>query len=570
MHKDAIKLNESGGKLFELLSEIILAEIFGEEKIFSQPKCPEMQIAPDIFIGDEQTPSHVVLVTHATAKNAAGVKVDRNIEELFEAKTRLSPRPIVVNLIWHSPIGWSEGHIQRQDEMFDCNWVAYRDCSEYDTALPVMIDTAADIAGLEREEAMTVVRATGIAQAFAKSLHRMIPKAEKGNNALIWKLEAARTGDKIEAISGYDLRLKDDLVSICLLDPNLVETLFNGAKLRFDDSHTPAVNSGALRKSNSIKGSFCQLEPGLRDRLNPMVSAIGISGLAALIQEVADSEGYSQLATVYEEQSTALKRLDAILSYASRRDLITLVEGCWKKNDNLFNGRCWPLYSASAVIKAKVNEDFGFLFAQRQALGDTNRGFGWDILNRYTRREKGVISHEELLKVCKVFENSLNQVKTSSLETLLGDIEYWQRVEIQKNKKGNPLPWYVRRTLISGGIDHVGFPDPCKTSLCPFIARAGGNKITGITRWHFSTASGDLLHILTNYSTTHKDKEYSAKSRIAHYEWNGKCVGKSSVRRIGIILDGSWSENKLSMFRSSGNALFRADEPDSWIKWLKE
>lgn len=569
MISDAIKLNESGGKLFEILSEMMLEDIFGKKQVFPQPKCPQMLIAPDIFIKSETKPSHIVMVTHATAKNAAGVKVDRTSEELFEAKTKIYPPPMSINLIWHSPIGWAKGHLDRLEEMFDCSWIAFNDCMDYTKALPKMIEVANHISGCDREKSASIARASNLSKHFMRSLKDKLSRASHKNDSL-WAHEIRRLkAFSRPPIVPINTEVKDDLISLCVIPAEDLAELLQRKRLPFSSKHQIGINAGGLTRTKSLRGDGVAIEANLYSRIDPIACQLTPQGVVGMVKDISESEGYSQFLTTYEAEHKKLARINLIARAVKQRSLHSLVADCWKKSSDLYTGRCWPFDIASGLIKSLVNEDFGLLNIQREALGDNRAGFKWDSLVWFINGDTTALPNKDLRAIAAKFESYLAKTDLSDPEKLLEDLLYWQKMSVQKNKTGNPLPWLVRHTLLRGKIPFIGFPDSGISTYCPFAAKAGAAKVSGVTRWHFFVNEEKILHVLTNYSTTHKHKEYSAKTRIAHHIWNGTDYDLSQIQHIGFVLDGEWSEDEVGMFIDAGAHVFPANNPNAWVEWAK-
>jgi hypothetical protein len=128
---------------------------------------------------------------------------------------------------------------------------------------------------------------------------------------------------------------------------------------------------------------------------------------------------------------------------------------------------------------------------------------------------------------------------------------------------------FVERTLSFAGIGYDGWPNQGAITQCPFAVRAALGASSGRTAWHFRVGEAKLLHVLSNYSSTHKDKEYCAKARLARYEWAKNHYKKASIGQLGLILDGRWKSSETSMFTSAGICWFSSDDPGSWTDWLK-
>ncbi len=565
MHEDARKLNETGGKLFEALTECVLEDIFGGGSITAQPRCEQMHIKPDIVIGSPNCPSHVVLVTHATAINNAGHKVDRGIEELFEIKTRFPKVPIAVNLIWHSPLAWSDGYIKRMDEMFDINWVAFRDCSEYESSLPEMINTLKKLDSSEPAEYRSIVRKSSLVSCFRNSIAARI-KSSKQRNAELWKLERSKVFTITFSDRETDTKSGKDLVSLTSLRPEFLRELFEKGRVKVDPSWAQEMGADVLQ-IRTIRGSFASLDDVMIERFTKALTFFGKDNLTNLLCDISTRRWAT--GTTVEGVDIAEKRIEALFAAARSKTFIDLVESSWDPSSPLYTARCWPLYIGVAIIKAFADKEFGFLNAQRRALGDTHSAFRWDLLNRYARGEKDCLNRKDLLKVVQVFQDAIQSVRTKNPKAVLENEKYVSELGLHRVKDESPLMLFVERTLSFAGIGYEGWPNQGAITQCPFAVRAALGASSGRTAWHFKVGEAKLLHVLSNYSSTHKDKEYCAKARLARYEWATSHYKASSIGQLGLILDGRWKSSETSMFTSAGIRWFPSDDPGSWTDWLK-
>jgi hypothetical protein len=565
MHDDAKKLNETGGKLFEALTECILEDIYGVESITAQPSCDTMHIKPDILVGSASNPSHVVLVTHATAINNAGHKVDRGIEELFEIKTRFRGVPIAVNLIWHSPLAWSDGYLKRMDEMFDVNWVAFRDCELYESSLPEMIAVLDQLNLSESSEYHEIVRSSNLVYAYSTSVSERILTSNR-KNAALWRIERSQRFSVTFEHSESDTSMGKDLVSLTAMRPGLLQEVLEKGRVKVDPALAQEIRTNVLRV-RTLNGTFVSLEDSLVSRLEKASSFFGVNHLNGLLCDIATKRWAT--GTTVETADVAKSRIEQVIDCCESGTLLGLVDDSWDCSSKFYTARCWPLYVGVAIIKVFVDREFGFLNAQRRALGDTHSAFRWDLLNRYVRGEQSCLSRADLEKVVSVFQELIRGLDEIDAESVFGNKRYIAELELHRVKDENPLMLFVEKTLSVAKIDFEGWPSQGKITQCPFAVRAGLGAASGRTSWHFQIKDGRLLHVLSNYSSTHKDKEYCAKSRLSRYQWDGRKYDRSPVGEIGIILDGRWRSSETSMFSSAGIHCFPSDDPKAWIKWLK-
>jgi hypothetical protein len=566
--RDAERLNEAGGKLFELMSELILEELFDCKHVHAQPSPAVMHIKPDIFIGDEHNPKLVIFVTHATAKNAAGVKVDRNIEELFEIKTRFSGRPMAVNLIWHSPIGWSDGHLSRLDAMFDVNWVAFRDSNAYKKNIDQMSEIAGQLIGIEKSQCKTLVAKAGIHKAFVASINKAIDLGRE-KHVDVWQAERSFLPRRLLAGSAIKSRLKDDLMRCCLIPANALDSLFLGNEVSCSEKQfDSAVKAGGVLHAKSLAKSTYRMEPETRQRLQQAFSG-SAAAFTETIRSVAASEGFSRISSTFESEKITASRIQRIANSMNESAMTDLIYQSFLKDDIHFTGRCWPIEICIAAIKARQDDDFGLTHLQRIALGDNKESYKWNSLTWFVNGDLKAVQRDEVKNIATVLCQKMKTVNCKDAASLCRDIQYWREMEIKKGKKSNPITWAIKCILDENGFAYVGFPNKAFSTPCPFLSSIDSGAITGVTRWHFLIENRAIIHVLSNYSTTHKDKEFASKSRLARYAYTKGKICASRLR-VGLILDGEWSEGEVSLLLNAGVNVFSSDSPASWIKWIQD
>jgi hypothetical protein len=569
INQDAEKLNESGGRLFELLSEVMICKAFPDLEFHSQPPTDVMHIAPDIFLGSASNPRIAVLVTHATVKNAAGMKTERNIEELFELKTRFRSIPIVINMIWHSPIGWSDSHLRRQDEYFDVNWVAFRDCPSLSKVLPNMAGLADKISGLERPVAKALVEKAGLLSEIYPSFVSHLKDMDKKNGRL-WN--TSRRAFPTSKIPGQKIscRVKLDLTQLCAIPSDSAKKFLEGADLPLDlEWMSQAIDTGVYQRQVTLTSRAAIPETGLHSRCMKTFSSLPEVSLEKTIENISQSEGFDRIQSRQESEKLTKQRLDIIGAAVGDNNLCDLFSESFRRQSELYTGRCWPIELASNLIKANLDDNFGLTFLQRSILGDNRESYKWNSLTWYVNGDQSALTSSDLKAVAGGLEQILSDIKFDNLNALVESISSWRDKELRKGKKSNPLLWFVKSLLDVSGVGYEGFPGKSFSTRCPACDHLNLPKASGITRWHFRI--GDkILHVLSNYSSSHKDKEYSAKTRLSYCHLE---KGKYFVRpnhHVAFILDGEWSEGEVSMFKSAGSHVFPADEVNSWLSWINE
>lgn len=551
-----IKWNESGGRLFEFLSVEMLSIVFPDAMIEWQPKgLDTVIIQPDIAIYNS---NHELLALglsgHATTKNSAGMKVDRSVEELFEIKESLPETVQVFSIIWHSPNGWSAGHLKRMDEAFDYNFVVFRECVDiWNTIVPEINVLAARIKGADEKTSIRLVKESSIPRKIAKhfgGLQRVVFGGKERNHELWESIRQRYRHHKTienEINSRPYSRIKEALIPLMWLPIEGVKSAIEGKTIEKNDKSNTFIRlGGAIQATNGIK-------------VNASISSLSIaydkSIILETIQGLQTAEGINTLLDSLESSERMNSRIFRTEEAVKRRTLFTLCEHAFDPTDVDYTGKCWPLEVITAWIKYRIDGKFGLVEAQREAIGDTRTNYGWDPIIYYAEGNIDALDDESIKRICSVLEDKVQQAKSISVEELSANILR----EARKEKNNNPLQWIIRKTL-----DHNGVEYSRGLSIQEVFARqAGLAASSGRTTFQLKIDTENecyIIHALSAYSTTHKDVEFSAKARqfFLLYPNNYKMV---------YVVDGTnWPERTIRMFNRAGAEVVLADHFEKWVR----
>lgn len=110
------------GKIYEAILQVVLCHIVSKGIIAGNVfwnEIPEgISVEPDFLIGnDKDHPTHIFFVTHSGSSKESEKKTWRNLGELCEAKTVLSPIPVAISLAFEAM--WKADLIKLQECVFD-------------------------------------------------------------------------------------------------------------------------------------------------------------------------------------------------------------------------------------------------------------------------------------------------------------------------------------------------------------------------------------------------------------------------------------------------------------------
>lgn len=547
-----LKWNEAGGRLFEFLSIEALSILFPENTIEWQPQqLPTMIIQPDIAIRDKTgTLAAIGLSGHATAKNSAGMKVDRSIEELFEAKESLSSQTIVFSIIWHSPNGWSEGQLKRMDSAFDYNFVVYRECKEIWPDIVVEVNQLADeVKGADEPTCRSLVKASGLPLRLSKYMAGLVQivQSRQEANKDIWKSvrESYRSIESYK--SNIEAHIKEALTPLLWMPETIVDAVLDGKTIkRNDDSETFIRLGGAIPTTAGVKANA---------HITNLSNHYSRDIVKKTILQLQTAEGISSLLDSLKSKAEMQNRISRTEEAIHTRSLAQLCQKSFDKDDPDYTGRCWPFEICTTWIKLKVDNKFGLLEAQREVLGDTKTNYGWDPIVFYTEGYSDYLSEAEVSAICTYFEEVLASAKSISVEELNGSI----LTEARKEKANNPLQWIIRETLSHYGIEY----DQKLSFQCIFAHNAGLGASSGRTTFQVYIPTEDklyIIHALSAYSSTHKDVEFSGKTRLY------RLINNQDVEIVYVLDGDKWPERTCYMFDRAGAKTVAASSFEKWVQ----
>ena len=271
--------------------------------------------------------------------------------------------------------------------------------------------------------------------------------------------------------------------------------------------------------------------------------------------ELQAAEGISSLLDSLKSKGEMQNRIVRTEEAIHTCSLAQLCQKAFDKNDPDYTGRCWPFEICTTWIKLKVDNKFGLLEAQREVLGDTKTNYGWDPIVYYTEGYSDYLSEEEVSAICTYLEGILASVKSITVEELNSSI----LTEARKEKINNPLQWIIRETLSHYGIEY----DRKLSFQCIFAHNAGLRASSGRTTFQFYIPTKDklyIIHALSAYSSTHKDVEFSGKTRLY------RLITNRDVETLYVLDGDKWPERTRYMFDRAGAQTIAASVFEKWVK----
>ena len=556
---DDEKLNESGGRLFEFLTLVILKQTLPQYEIIWQPSVPQILLQPDIGIYNKVNKNLVAigLVGHATIKSSGESKTNRNIEELFEIKESFAnPIILALSFIWHSPNGWTKGHIDRINTAFDYNFIAFKDCRDIWQKILSKIEIIKDqIKGKDNQTCEKIISTSDLPILLCPYFYNLIEiiNKNKENNKKLWNLIRKNYKPTIFSELTINTSVKLALQALFLLPDELVPDALSGNKIPLNTKTKAFVITGG---GSIVLGQKIRISSNIT-LLNTLFNKQIIINT---LEKMRNAQGMASLRTSMSSIEAISRRIKRTEEAINNGSFVKLCKEAMQINDEDYIERCWPLDVCTAWMKSKVNKKFGLLEAQRKSIGDTFTDYLWDPIIRFAEGNFKLLDDDQLEKIGLFFEKYLKNIPPITSIELSNEMQK----DARKRKKANPLSLLLKETLHYYGVKY--FED--YSFQCPFAKKANISLPSGLTVYKLYIKKDQttiIIHVLSSYSSTHKDVEFSAKARLLRCSYNSYFSLLDGIRLV-YVLDGKWSKRHTEVFRRSGAEIIPIDCLSSWIK----
>jgi hypothetical protein len=563
------KYYEVGGKLYEAVTACGLEDL-NVEYVWN-PSLLLMRVIPDFVIPSEEKPEKVILVTHSTSSYGTKMKFLRNIDELFEIKTRISPHCKALNMLYSSKRGWKTQLITIFDKVFDGNLVVFkRDYGEkflellHRYALRQIKDLTFDETKKFIKELLeSCLELREIYEKyFLKDLENLLNSKVNTDLLPLWKKEYEKVRSRKQIRSNIIIRntyFKRGLIKASFLTDNEIETLSKYAKsssfamnedIRKIRSHLEDLK--LISTSMTLDGEQVQLDEELHFVLERMQPKEITSFLEFARKTYPDIEEYlfkikdtNKLRQIIKFFCQELKGNDLSLS----AKLFRMIKNCRKNAEYLGvrSKRNWVLEICIDIIKYfKPQLRYSYDVLSRE----TNLPMigGFSPIPMFIRGEKD-LSEDYLKKISEVLANHLTSIGVDIIEKNLDNIvkEICQQtlVTLAKHRTINLLKLFTLLKLKESGCKILQEHVPIRSCLSAY---AGARTGTADSIYTFKIEKDGLnviVDVIAAYEQTHKHKEMSARIRMSRYQWNEKIKNFEEFKEIDkwiLVLDGPWEK----------------------------
>ena len=571
----ARKYYELGGKLYEAVTACGLEDL-GFEYVLNPPLLL-MHVVPDFVIPEEKNPKIVILVTHSTAQAGTKMKFLRNIDELFEIKSRIYPKCKAINLIYSSKRGWKPQLLHILRKVFDGNLVIFNQEYGQEFLDRLHKNALTQIEGLIFEE--TKERVRNIIESnkrlreiyhkyFLTDLKEVLSSPLNQELVELWKREYGRVQSldkrkwKIKMKNTY---FKRGLIKASFLNKSEIELLHGnvsqGGSRTFKLDGVPKnveqhlLELGLIEIFQTLTGREASLDQELCYILSRMNVKEIISFIEIVRKEYPDVDNF----LFKMRDTTKLREMISIICNGLQRDdkpyedtIFQMLKECHEQDDYLGfqTTRNWVFETCMDIIRHFVPKHrYSFDVLCEEANLQRGQGLARFSYVDFFERKARNLPDEKLQKISKVFANHFKSLRVenikNSMEKIVSTTCHFIFITLAKHRTINFLKPYVRQILERHDFEIMEEGVRIRSNLSEY---AGAKVGAADSTYTFSVSKKGqimIVDVIAAYAGTHKHKEMSARIRMSKYVWDKRKRSfeeLKQIRRWILVLDGPWKK----------------------------
>ena len=568
------------GKTYEAILKVVLDQLQAdglfEGDVFWNEIPEGISVEPDFIIGsDKDHPNVIVMVTHSGSSKNSDMKCWRNLGELCEAKSVLTPIPYAINIVFDSVM--KENLKALQQAAFDYQLIIGD--KAYGEPLAQWVIQKDEDMPVGQEEKVLLIKALLKSD---KTLKRLLSYIQHDimtffplrdtDVASLWTLERKRPHGKAPDAKntfirrGYTKRL-------------LVGDALENGKIKSEDG--PWLEKvGIVRKTISgyrITDSelLWFLDTPFAKEYESIAAPCMTDGFASQIKRVRS------LALIGEYENYVVKNYDSLVTsegmLACLRQQHTNPSAEISVPHNIQPpGNVWIYDFVAALSKAAAgrSQAFGYSFFSQHPLGRQSK-VGNMLLGRwctsficeyFNRKPDFSLPDNAEIFVAEVLSEQLRQYSVETIVSLSNSIsekfvakEY--EAVLLAHRGFEPLLALLIHNQIVTGTDCKVNIRTCFSEKAGLSGQAGKTTVVKvkntIINWQSATDAGK----------DHKRKELCGRAVGLRYSWDGvkkKFVPRSGVKKLILLLDGTWSQKDLNALVNAGwDEIYYPDELDN-------
>lgn len=578
------------GKIYEAILQVVLwrlkAKCLFVGDVFWNLIPEGITVEPDFLLGsDKDHPSHFFFVTHCGSSKNSDMKTWRNIGELCEAKSVLSPTPLAINVAFETV--WKADLKKLLEGAFDSQLLV--DERPYGSDLVAWVHAnVGSIPGTQEEKAEKI-KELATTDSKLKSLLKKLEtdvesclKKENRDLVALWSLEKARR--KGRAPAPKETSVRRGLSKLMVFeDLDLGIRFYSGEKLPVSCIPSYAFSAGLAKKSI---GKALPVDAEIRAAVKMLSKsqvkkvcecALKAEAFQGMLKQVRDVESLSFMGSYVKSEFQSL--LDpAVL--AKRIKLLhddpnALVDqystpDCWPPVD------VWLVSYLVELIKRAYNQSNAFGMAQMaQEVVQAGFGSAADLTDAgqfaggfgypgWLHRKDSPFRGDLVDGVAHVISNHLKQFGEKAIARLI-DTHAIESSFVHNLIEAKICTYRMFEPLFA--LARSALPKLSKVSYrtC-FAEKAGLGGAAG------KTTVAQYKDVIVNWQSAYgghsndKRKELCGRAVGLRYTWDAaakKFKPRPGVKKLVLLLDGTWTQKDLNALVAAGwDEIYYPDEID--------
>lgn len=570
---------ERVGKTYEAILRLALEKLKDKGVIHGNVfwnETPEgISVEPDFLIGcDKDHPTVVIMVTHSGSLKNSDMKCWRNIGELCEAKSVLTPVPFALNIVFDSIM--KENLKALQEVAFDGQLIIGD--KDYGAGLAQWvneIDAHMPISQEEKVEKLRFLQKTDtkLKKYISAIIKDLTPILECGimSSQELWEQERKRVHGKAPIA-------KNTYVRRGFTKRILVGEAIKGEAVCAADALWLSKIGIA---GQSISG-FRVIDPDLKWFLSSPFSAnyceiakpCMTGGFEAQLKRV------KTLALIGEYERYVIENYDKLITKQGMLDCLRN-----QHNDPSF-GLCIP----DNIQKPENIWIYDFVAALSKAAAGRSQAFGYSFFSQHPSGQKSKVGNMLLGRwctsfICEYFNRKNNFVLPENAEDFVAEVlsEQLSNFDLSTIKRlsGTISNQFVAKEYEAVLLAHRGFEPLLALLINGRVATGTADKINirtcfsekaGLTGQAGKTTVIKVQNTIINWQTAtdagkdHKRKELCGRAVGLRYHWDDniqKFIPRPGVKKLILLLDGTWSQKDLNALINAGwDEIYYPDEID--------
>lgn len=582
------KYYELGGRLYEVVTACALDDLNIE--YMWNPPLLLMYVVPDFVIPTQDNPRAIILVTHSTSSRGTTMKFWRNIHELFEIKTHISPRCLAINLVYCCNRGWKKQLLHILRSVFDNDLIVFRKPYGQEFLDRLHRIVLKEVREVSFNDAKQIFKKILIDDAqlgkiyrnhFLPDLKHLLDSSPKADLLDLWEKEYNRLQSEVKEGKPWKVQntyFKRGLIKASFLSEkeliHLKKLIGRGSKIHLRDivnmkKHLKDLD--LIEIDNLLFGQQVTLD----EELKFVLEVMRLDDIRSLIRCASQTYPRLERYLFKMKQTDNVRKMIKLICERLRNttnpsiSLRKMLKGCYEGENYLGipSKRNWVFETCIDIIryfKPELRYSYDVLSHE---VGIPMTGApsaklspipmfvtGRNLLPRDVLRNVSSVLTEHILSIGleKIEANIDKMVRESCRHTF---------ITLAKHRIINLLKMLIIRAVESCGWKVVDERVRIRSCLAEYAGTKAG---IGDSFYTLKVQKGNItaiVDVIAAYTSTHKHKELSGRVMTSRYIWNEtiqKFQKEKKINKWILVLDGPWkklfggSTKFLEMFYEGG------------------